>query len=67
MAEFAASNEIKLTNASVVQFREYMETPERGGPLVDSRPMDEISLVFQKIEITDVPGKTSFADDWLAP
>jgi len=44
-----------------------METPERGGPLVDSRPMDEISLVFQKIEITDVPGKTSFADDWLAP
>jgi len=55
---------IKLTNATVASFEESQQIGEPGGPVVDSRPLDKVSLVFQKIEMVDIPGGTSASDDW---
>jgi len=57
---------VELTNGAVVRFRQFVQVGERGGPVVDSRPLDEISLVYQKIEVTYVPGNVSAGDDWQA-
>ena len=28
--------------------------------------LEDVSFLFQRIVVEDVPGKTSFSDDWLA-
>jgi type VI secretion system secreted protein Hcp len=55
---------IELTNASVASFAESIDTGEAGGPLVDTRRLERIEFTFQKIAMADIPGDTSFADDW---
>jgi len=57
---------VSLTNASVTAFRESVQTGERGGPAVDSRRLDEVALVFQRIEIANREGATTAADDWIS-
>jgi len=54
---------IKLTNAAIASVSQSVHLPQQGGPIIDSRELEEISLTFQKIEITSIPGAT---DDWSA-
>jgi type VI secretion system secreted protein Hcp len=51
---------VKLTNATIADLRRTLDehTPE------GSRGIDQVSIVFQKIEITDTVGKTTASDDW---
>ena len=73
--EFLASNAdgeetvdytVELTNATVSRVSQSVDTAETGGPLVDTRRLEEIAFTFQKIVASDVPGETSFSDDWTA-
>jgi type VI secretion system secreted protein Hcp len=57
---------VKLTNATIVSVKQSLELPQQGGPVIDSRELEEISFVFQKIEITSIPGSTTATDDWVA-
>lgn len=71
LIEFIATNphgieqvdhSIKLTHASISEARDYTErVPPPDG--TEMRPLDEISFVFQKIEMHDKSGK-EFMDDW---
>jgi type VI secretion system secreted protein Hcp len=56
---------VTLTNAGVGVFRQTTSIGQKGGPAVDSRPLEEVSLTFQKIELEDLPGQTDASDDWL--
>jgi type VI secretion system secreted protein Hcp len=56
---------IKLTNATIVSVKQSVLLPQTGGPAIDSRELEEISLTFQKIDITSIPGGTEATDDWL--
>lgn len=49
---------VKLTNATVSDLRRSVDEH------VGARGIDQVALVFQKIEITDNDGKTVAADDW---
>ena len=55
---------IKLTNAIIISVKQSLQIPQSGGPIIDSRELQEISLTFQKIDITSIPGKTEAMDDW---
>jgi len=69
---------VTLTNAAIAAVRRVKgrlprlgEDPSGGAQVNDLGPSDtheweEWCLVFQKIEVTDNDGKTSFADDWIA-
>jgi type VI secretion system secreted protein Hcp len=58
---------VKLTNALVSAVQDSLFLGQAGGPPVDSRDLLQISLTFQKIEITSVTGGTSASDDWSTP
>jgi type VI secretion system secreted protein Hcp len=56
---------ITLTNATISKIQRYV--PSLGGHHSsphDTNQMEEIELVFQKIEITNVGGSSSASDDW---
>jgi type VI secretion system secreted protein Hcp len=55
---------VELTNATAVTFEQSVDTAETGGPLVDTRLLERISFVFQRITVSSVAGETSFSDDW---
>jgi type VI secretion system secreted protein Hcp len=55
---------VKLTNASIISVKQSLHLPQSGGPVIDSRELQEISLTFQKIDITSIPGKNEAMDDW---
>jgi type VI secretion system secreted protein Hcp len=55
---------VKLTNATIVSVKQSTSLPQQGGPVIDSRELEEISLTFQKIEITSIPGGTTATDTW---
>jgi type VI secretion system secreted protein Hcp len=55
---------VKLTNATIASVKQSLLLPQHGGPVIDSRELQEISLTFQKIDITSIPGKTEATDDW---
>jgi type VI secretion system secreted protein Hcp len=53
---------IKLTNTTITEVRDYTErVPPPDG--TEMRPLDEVSFVFEKIEMHDKSGK-EFTDDW---
>jgi type VI secretion system secreted protein Hcp len=51
---------VKLTNATIADLKRTLDehTPE------GTRGIDQVALVFQKIEITDTSSKTTVSDDW---
>jgi type VI secretion system secreted protein Hcp len=53
---------VALTNAVVVGIRQYVGSAP--GLTGDSNALEDISLTYQKIEISDIPGKTSAAGAW---
>jgi type VI secretion system secreted protein Hcp len=55
---------VKLTNATIISVNQSIHLPQSGGPVIDSRELQEISLTFQKIDITSIPGGTEAMDDW---
>jgi type VI secretion system secreted protein Hcp len=63
-AEFV-SETVTLTNASVSGIRRYIDIPNLN-EAAHPHELEDISLVFQKIETTDTNGKTMAADDWMA-
>jgi type VI secretion system secreted protein Hcp len=54
---------IKLTNATISAVKRYMGFPDAGEP-PDPRQLEDVSLTFSKIEISNNDGKTVFMDDW---
>jgi type VI secretion system secreted protein Hcp len=56
---------IKLTNAQIVSVQQSLHLPQSGGPVIDSRELQEISFTFQKIDI-DIPNGAEATDDWSA-
>lgn len=59
------SHTIKLTNASIASVKQSVALPQSGGPIIDSRELQEISLTFQKIDI-NIPNGSEAIDDWSA-
>jgi type VI secretion system secreted protein Hcp len=57
---------VKLTQASITGVRRYLGVPGDGDP-VDPRPLEDISLTFRKIEVTNTEGRMTFTDDWNNP
>ena len=55
---------IALTNASVVSIKQDVQGPPPG-VAGETRDLEEVSLVFQKIEVESYAGKTVAADDWM--
>ena len=58
---------IKLTNASIASVRQSIHLGQTGGPVIDTRELQEITLTFQKIDITSLPNGFEASDDWQAP
>jgi type VI secretion system secreted protein Hcp len=56
---------IKLTNATISSVKEYMGFPD-AGEQPDPRQLEDVAFTFQKIEISNVEGKTTAIDDWSA-
>lgn len=52
---------IRLTNATISAL---VQTGGTASEKVSTVPTEEVSFVFQKIEVTNTAGKTSAADDW---
>ena len=50
--------------ATISRMRRHVEA-EAAGDRVE-QPLDEVALVFQKIELTNTAGKTMATDDWTA-
>jgi type VI secretion system Hcp family effector len=57
---------VKLTQATITSFRQYLGVPGAGDP-ADPRPLEDVSLTFRKIEIMNNEAKTTFSDDWTSP
>ena len=60
---------IRLTNATVSNFKKYISVAECGTSTAKMQPayatkLEDISITFQRIDFTDVNGKTAAADDW---
>jgi type VI secretion system secreted protein Hcp len=55
---------VKLTNATIASVQQSIHLPQSGGPIIDSRELQEISFTFQKIDITSISGGTEATDDW---
>jgi type VI secretion system secreted protein Hcp len=51
---------VKLTNVTISDLRRTVDEHTAEG----TRGIDQVALVFQKIEITDNDGKTAATDDW---
>lgn len=64
--EEAIDYTVELTNATVSEVAQSVDTAETGGPLVDTRRLEVVAFTFQKIVVSDTPGETSFSDDWMA-
>jgi len=58
---------VTLTNATLNAVQDSLFVGQAGGPLLDSRDLQQISFTFQKIEIASVPGGTTAVDDWASP
>jgi type VI secretion system secreted protein Hcp len=55
---------ITLTNASVASIRSYVDRTDTSGDPFDGLALEDVSLVYQKIAMQSVDGKTSSSDDW---
>jgi type VI secretion system secreted protein Hcp len=53
---------ITISNAFVTDFKQFTD-----GTQPQMRTYDEVSFIFQRIEINDTVGKTAAMDDWNSP
>ena len=54
---------VTLTNATISAAKQYMGFPDAGEP-PNPHELEDVSFTFQKIEVTNHEGKTTFVDDW---
>ena len=54
---------IRLTNVAVTAIEQLVAHDDED--VHDARPLEKISMMFQKIEITNLDGNTSAVDDWV--
>ena len=57
---------ITLTNANVSNLHSYLDLTDTSGDRYDAHELEDVSFVFQKIEIVNKEGETTAADDWNA-
>jgi type VI secretion system secreted protein Hcp len=62
--EDAVHFRVRLTNASISSIKSYLDLTDASGDPYDARELEDVELSFRKIELEDVDGKTSAADDW---
>ena len=71
LVEFVRTNEegaeeiyqtIKLSNAFVTEIRQYSSVSDKG----IGKDLEDISFTFSRIEMSNLPGKTTADDDWMA-
>ena len=57
---------IKLTNAAIVGLHQYTSSPDGSGGHAPAgkHELEEVSIVFQMIEMTNTQQMTSASDDW---
>ena len=55
---------VKLTNASIARIKSYVDLTDTTGDAYDAHELEDVELVFQKIELDDLVGKTTAVDDW---
>lgn len=56
---------VTLTNAVVSNIHSYLDLTDTSGDKFDARELEDVSFVFQKIEIADKESNTVAEDDWL--
>ncbi len=56
---------IRLTNASIASYTQYTASPDQLNQF-DAHELEDIELVYQKIETTWNAGGVTAEDDWLA-
>lgn len=56
------SQTITLTNATISEVRRYVDFTAAGD--AGRLELEDVSFVFQRIMVEDVPGHTSFVDSW---
>jgi type VI secretion system secreted protein Hcp len=55
---------IKLTNAAVSNIKSYLDLTDTTGDPYDAHELEDVSFVFQKIEMENKEGKTQAVDSW---
>ena len=58
---------VTLTNAAVSNLRSYLDLTDKSGDPFDAHELEDVSFVFQKIEIENKEAKTAASDDWTSP
>ena len=56
---------VTLTNAVVSNVHSYLDLTDTSGDKFDARELEDVSFVFQRIEIENKESKTMAEDDWL--
>lgn len=59
------SQTITMTNAMISEVRRYIDFTAAAG-CAGQLELEDVSFLFQRIVVEDVPGRTSFSDDWQA-
>jgi type VI secretion system secreted protein Hcp len=54
---------VRLTNASISSVKQHIGSSGAGDP-PNPRELEDVSFTFQKIELTNTEGRTTFVDDW---
>jgi type VI secretion system secreted protein Hcp len=54
---------VTLTNALVAAAKQYIGFPDPGEP-PNPHALEDVTFTFQKIEVVNNDGKTTFTDDW---
>jgi type VI secretion system secreted protein Hcp len=59
---------VKLSNATVASVRQFTGHPagDTRAATAEAQNLEEVCFTFQKVEMTNNDGKTSFMDDWRA-
>lgn len=55
---------VTLTNAAVSNIRSYLDLTDTSGDPYDAHELEDVSFVFQKIELENREGKTAASDSW---
>jgi type VI secretion system secreted protein Hcp len=56
---------VTLTNANVSNVRSYVDLTDTSGDRYDAHALEEVSFVFQKIELENKESATVAIDDWV--
>ena len=56
---------VTLTNANVSNLHSYVDLTDTSGDRYDAHALEDVSFVFQKIEIENKESSTVAIDDWL--